>query len=108
MILNEYNLIRLNYQLRGNPADKKYQYPCINVSIKDEKGNFIKQKKISIHRLVAETFIPNPNNYKTVDHIDQNKYNNRVENLRWCTLKENHSFWMKNIKRGKGGKILPL
>ena len=43
-----------------------------------------KKKPYKIHRLVAEYYIPNPNNYKTVDHIDQNKLNNNVSNLRWA------------------------
>lgn len=42
-----------------------------------------------IGRLVALTFIPNPDNKPCVDHIDTNKENNRVENLRWVTYKEN-------------------
>ena len=37
-----------------------------------------------VHRAVAELFIPNPNNYKDVDHIDTNKHNNHYTNLRWC------------------------
>lgn len=42
-----------------------------------------------IHRLVAKYFVPNPNNYNCVDHIDQNKQNNNVENIRWVSRSEN-------------------
>lgn len=44
-----------------------------------------KQYNVSAHRLVATAFIPNPNNYPEIDHIDTNKTNNSVSNLRWCT-----------------------
>ena len=48
-----------------------------------------KGKQFYIHQLVAKAFIPNPENKNCVDHIDNNKDNNNVENLRWVTHKEN-------------------
>ena len=49
-----------------------------------------KGKTINIHRLVAEHYIPNPENKPEVDHIDRNKCNNDVRNLRWVTQSENN------------------
>ena len=47
------------------------------------------KKTESIHRLVAEAFIPNINNYPYINHIDGNKDNNHAENLEWCTNQQN-------------------
>lgn len=48
-----------------------------------------KKKSIPVHRLIAEAFVDNPDGKKCIDHIDANKLNNKVENVRWCTFKEN-------------------
>lgn len=65
-----------------------------------------KCKKIAIHRLVALTFIPNPNNYKEVNHKDGNKSNNHFSNLEWCSRSGNakHAFdtGLNNFKPDNG------
>ena len=50
-----------------------------------------KSKSFKVHRLVAIAFIPNPNNKPDIDHINTNKKDNRIENLRWVTKEENMS-----------------
>jgi len=60
----------------------------------------------SIHRLVAESFIPNPKNKREVNHIDGNKHNNHLLNLEWVTRSENalHSF-ENNLTKPRGQSI---
>lgn len=57
----------------------RYGYYMVNLS----------NRTYSVHRLVAQAFIPNPDNKPCIDHIDCNKTNNNVNNLRWVTHKEN-------------------
>ena len=64
----------------------KYGYPVVTLC-KDSKTRTFK-----VHRLVANAFIPNPDNLSQIDHINNKKYDNRPENLRWCTAREN-SMW---------------
>ena len=56
-----------------------------------------KTKNYFIHRLVAEAFIKKTNNYNEINHLDENKKNNKVENLEWCNRKENMNYG--NIKQ---------
>lgn len=51
---------------------------------------FVDGKNLLLHRLIAQTFIPNPDNLPCVNHIDGNKQNNNVNNLEWCTKAENN------------------
>lgn len=59
-----------------------------------------KKERVFIHRLVAETFIPNPENKKQVNHINEDKSDNSVKNLEWTTQEENE---LHSMRRGSKG-----
>lgn len=63
--------------------------------------NNAKYKNIRLHKLVAQAFIKNSNNLPQINHKDGNKKNNRVDNLEWCTAKDNilHSYKIGLRKR---------
>ena len=59
------------------------------------------EKKELIHKLVAQAFIPNQNNYLEINHKDENKTNNHVENLEWCTREHNNNYGTRNERLSK-------
>lgn len=80
------NRVLKGKQIYQNPKGGKYL--TVNLSVEN------KQYRRYVHRLVAEAFIPNPENKKEVNHINEIHTDNRVENLEWVTRRENiyHSF----------------
>lgn len=59
-----------------------------------------KGKNYRVHRLVAEAFIPNPENKPQVNHIDENKTNNKVKNLEYCDNRYNSSYGTRGLRIG--------
>ena len=72
------------------PRKDKDGYLLINLYIQSHKTTY------KVHRLVAETFIPNPKNLLMINHKDEDKTNNCVDNLEWCTIKYNNTFNNRN------------
>ncbi len=84
-------------------------------NVKDQYGNILHTrtnsdgyktvKRFLVHRLVATSFIPNPDNKSFIDHINGDRGDNRVENLRWATINENNfnkSIYKNNTSGYKG------
>lgn len=102
-ISNFGNIKRLSYSIiRSNGNKQSWKEKILNPT-KDASGYYGirsctkttgKSETLRIHRLVAEAFIPNPNNLPCVNHKDGNKLNNKVDNLEYCTYSHNikHAF----------------
>jgi len=89
----------IGYTYSGTGNYHKRQEPRILKGSKDKNGYIIQvlclrgtRKTYKEHRLIASTFIPNPNNYEQINHKDENVVNNSVDNLEWCTSSYNNNY----------------
>lgn len=86
--------IKLQRYLKGSYDKDGY----IRVNLTAKNG---KVKTERVHRLVALVFLDNPNNYPQVNHKDENKGNNCVDNLEWCDAKYNINYGTRNDRMAK-------
>lgn len=91
----------LNYHRSGEPRiiaqrQDRYGYKAVNLS-KDGAA-----RQVSVHRLVATAFIPNPDYLPQVNHKDEDKTNNTADNLEWCTNKYNMNYGTHNERCAAG------
>ena len=76
--------LKRNKWLKSSPGSNGYY----GIELANHEG----RKRFSVHRLVAMTYIPNPNELPQVNHKDENKANNHVSNLEWCSAKYNMNY----------------
>lgn len=85
------NTITRKEHIMSNTITNKY------LSVRLSKNNIVKTYRV--HRLVAKAFIPNPNNLPQINHKDENKLNNCVDNLEWCSCIYNQNYGTRKYKR---------
>ena len=74
-------------------------YKRVNIQV-----GLYNQRKFAVHRLVAETYLPNPYNFSDIHHKDHNPENNNLSNLEWCSHKRNCELSRDNIGQNKAAK----
>ena len=85
--------IKSNKSLRAHDNGHGYKTVCLCIDGKP--------KHYYVHRLVASAFVDNPNDYPEVNHIDEDRGNNRAENLEWCTSKYNKNYGRRAERFGR-------
>lgn len=103
-ISNLGNVKSLNYNKTGK--EKLLKPSLQNNGYLGVTFNNKEQKRFLIHRLVAKAFLDNPNNLPQVNHINEDKTDNRVENLEWCTAKYNTNYGTGIIRRAEKQSII--
>lgn len=105
-LVDENGVIVSTRVYRGNPNGLPHVIrPYVDrsgymaVSLRNNSGT---KKNIFVHVAVASAFIPNPENYKYVNHKDRNPKNNAVNNLEWCSLEYNNNYSFTHGCEGKG------
>ena len=92
---NKHGGVRVVKETILHPTDNGHGYKIIGLRKDGHRKNFY------IHRLVATAFIPNPTQAKYINHIDYNRENNKINNLEWCTQRENINHSRENMRKPK-------
>lgn len=106
------NLGKIRTLIKWDLNKRKYIATIKNIKLRKDKDGYIlvdlhknnKTKTFKVHRLVAEAFISNPNNYPQINHKNEIKNDNRVENLEWCSNEYNARYGTKNQRAAKKNK----
>lgn len=94
-INNEISVSNLGYAMKNGKKIKMYD---------NGRGYLffhLNKKNLYIHRLVAQLFVPNPNNYNEVNHKDEDKTNNCADNLEWCNREYNINYGTRLFRMSK-------